>query len=472
MSRVVGWKVVPKSGKAAGEVGVTPAFEFSPAEEALFAKVSSEYAGMVEGSPKPVGASPQLFGSICERILSLYSVPLPKARVELVSQAAFHTFGGYGCVDFLLSKKDYEEVSFVGTEKPLYVFSRRDCAWHPTNCYICSERFATSVANRMAQKSGKRLSFATPRLDAQLSDGERLHAACPPISPSGVSFSIRLFPQSKMTVPDLVNAKMLSAKAAAFLWFAMQSDCSAVVCGNTGGGKTTLLNAMCDLIGMRERLILVEDTPELSPSQSHVARLVAARAPMSDLIKDTLRMRPDRVIVGEVRNAEDSRALFDCLLSGQARGTYSTFHSDSAQECLDRMRLLGATEHDLGALDLIACARRIPVYDISRKAGTEVRRVTEICEVFPKGGVATPRQIFSYSAGNGRLDFLGLKKSGLSAKIRACLSNVRERDFGAEWKRRERFLCSKAHGGPFAEEVEKYLYGNHGKPGNDSETGK
>jgi pilus assembly protein CpaF len=193
---------------------------------------------------------------------------------------------------------------------------------------------------------------------------------------------------------------------------------------------------------------------------------------MSDLIKDTLRMRPDRVIVGEVRNAEDSRALFDCLLSGQARGTYSTFHSDSAQECLDRMRLLGATEHDLGALDLIACARRIPVYDISRKAGTEVRRVTEICEVFPKGGVATPRQIFSYSAGNGRLDFLGLKKSGLSAKIRACLSNVRGRDFGAEWKRRERFLCSKAHGGPFAEEVEKYLYGNHGKPGNDSETGK
>jgi len=472
LSRVVGWKVTAPvdakataTGKVAAEnasaaqkdlLCVSERFEFSALDEAVFAKASMEYASAVESSPSSA-ASISTFEKMVAAVCNRHRAVIDKQSFEKIASALFHSFCGFGCLDFLLSRDDLEEIAFVSTAEPLYVFSCTKKAWLATNCFLCSERFAMAAVNRMASKSGKRLSFATPRLDSQLANGGRLHASCPPISPAGVSFSIRLFPAKRMDMTDLVGVKAINTEAAAFLWFAMQSDCSIIVAGNTGGGKTTVLNALCDLVGMRERLVLVEDTPELVPAQKHVARLVASKAAMSDLVKDTLRMRPDRVFVGEVRNKEDCKALFDCLLSGQARGTYCTFHSDSAAECLARMRLMGATDHDLAALDLIVVARRIPVYDLSARTGGEVRRITEICEVCAEGGSFVPRPIFSFDAKDSSLRFCGFGAGKLKDKIMSCLSNADREKFLSEWQKRAKFFAKKE---PVAMSVraEKYLY--------------
>jgi len=470
VSKVVGWKVtapvVAAKATASGSQALCVAehFEFSPLEEAVFAKASMEYAVQVE-SAKPVqnasAAAPTtgvaVFEKIVAQVCARHQTTLGAQPAVKVASALLHSFCGFGCLDFLLSRDDLEEIAFVSTAEPLYVFSCEKKAWLATNCFLCSERFAMAAVNRMASKSGKRLSFATPRLDSQLANGGRLHASCPPISPAGVSFSIRLFPSKRMDMADLVSVKAINTEAAAFLWFAMQSDCSIIVAGNTGGGKTTVLNALCDLVGTRERLVLVEDTPELLPAQKHVARLVASKAAMSDLVKDTLRMRPDRVFVGEVRSKEDCKALFDCLLSGQARGTYCTFHSDSAAECLARMKLMGATDHDLAALDLIVVARRIPVYDLSSRTGGEVRRVTEVCEVCPEGGAFVPKPIFSFDAEKSALAFCGFGNGKLKEKIMSCLSNAGQGQFLSEWQKRAKFFAKKEPVA-MALRAEKYLY--------------
>jgi pilus assembly protein CpaF len=462
LSRVIGWKVAaPVAAKeAAGEQGtlrIAEHFEFSALEEAVFAKASAEYAAAVESSRPATAISPAAFERIVADVCTRHRAGLGAESASRVANALMHSFCGFGCLDFLLCRDDLEEIAFVSTAEPLYVFSSKKKCWLATNCFLCSERFAMAAVNRMASKSGRRLSFATPRLDSQLANGGRLHATCPPISPAGVSFSIRLFPARRMDMADLVSAKAICADAAAFLWFAMQSDCSIIVAGNTGGGKTTVLNALCDLVGTRERLVLVEDTPELQPSQKHVARLVASKAAMADLVKDTLRMRPDRVFVGEVRTAGDCKALFDCLLSGQARGTYCTFHSDSADECLARMRLMGATDHDLAALDLIIVARRIPVYDLSARTGGEVRRVTEICEVRPENGSYVPKPVFSFDAEKSALRFCGFGDGKLKEKIMACLSNAGDGKFALEWQKRARFF-GKTEPAAMALRAEKYLY--------------
>jgi len=470
LSRVVGWKVAaPVAAAAAAEkksagkaeagkdfLCVAERFEFSALEEAVFAKASAEYAAAVESSPS-AAASTSTFEKIVIAVCNRHRTAIDEPSSGKIAAALFHSFCGFGCLDFLLSRDDLEEIAFVSTAEPLYVFSCTRKAWLATNCFLCSERFAMAAVNRMAVRSGKRLSFATPRLDSQLANGGRLHASCPPISPAGVSFSIRLFPAKRMDMADLVAVKAISTEAAAFLWFAMQSDCSIIVAGNTGGGKTTVLNALCDLVGTRERIVLVEDTPELMPAQKHVARLVASKAAMADLVKDTLRMRPDRVFVGEVRTQGDCKALFDCLLSGQARGTYCTFHSDSAAECLGRMRLMGATDHDLAALDLIIVARRIPVYDLSARTGGEVRRVTEVCEVCQEGGSFLARPIFSFDAKGSALRFCGFGSGKLKEKIMSCLSNADHGKFLSEWQRRAKFFARKEPVA-MALRAEEYLY--------------
>lgn len=455
MSKVIGWSVI----NCPAGFPVRPFFEFDERQESVFAKISSAYADLVACEKAPQKPDEDFFLRLGAEICARYSLSFGKSSLEKVAQAAHHSICGYGCLDFLLCRGDLEEISFVSPDKPIFVFSRTQGAWLDTNCYLRSERFATSLVNRMARQSGQRLSFATPRVDAQIPSGARLHASCPPVSPGGVSFSIRLFPQSKMTISSLVSRGTLSGRAAAFLWFAMQADCSLLVAGNTGGGKTTLLGGLSDFIGLSERIVLVEDTPELTPLHEHVARLVASKTPMAELVKDTLRMRPDRVFVGEVRCAPDARALFDCLLSGQARGTYSTFHSDSASEALSRLRLMGASEHDLAGLDLIVVCRRIPRYDISSKKGFEVRRVTEICEVVLEGGNAQARPLFSYEDSTDSLRFCGFGRESHPAcdKIFSCLCGVGLGEFESEWARRERFILSH-EGTELGRAADCYLY--------------
>ncbi|MEW5955195.1 MAG: ATPase, T2SS/T4P/T4SS family [Candidatus Micrarchaeota archaeon] len=333
--------------------------------------------------------------TILKQFCEDHGLLLDKKRAEAIVETCVMNACGYGGLDKLLEDDGLEEISVIGVNKPVFVF-HRDAGWLRTNFFITSEEFAVAAVNKMARPLGRRITFQNPRLNATLPDGSRLHASISPITLNGVELTIRKFKQQPYTAADLVSVNTFSPEAAAFLWTALFTDLSVLIAGNTGSGKTTTLNALFSFIPLTDRVVVTEETPEIKLPQKHAVRIVANEElgiPMKDLVKDTLRMRPDRVIIGEVRSAEETTALFDSLLSGQARGSYATFHADSSSQALTRLSALGARKEDLPAINLILVQRRIPVHE--KEGLKELRRVTEITEVTREGELGV---LFSYNA--------------------------------------------------------------------------
>ncbi|HII39499.1 TPA: Flp pilus assembly complex ATPase component TadA [Candidatus Micrarchaeota archaeon] len=339
----------------------------------------------------------QLIKEFCEE----RGLLLEKKRAHAIGETCVLNACGYGGLDYLLADDSLEEISVIGINKPVFVFERGR-SWLRTNLYLTTEEFAIAAVNKMARSLGRRITFQTPRLNATLPDGSRLHATISPITINGVELTIRKFGNEPILVTDMLRSKTISAEAAAFLWTALFTDISMLIAGNTGSGKTTTLNALFSFVPLSDRVVVTEETPEITLPQKHTIRIVANEElgiQMKDLVKDTLRMRPDRVIIGEVRSSEETAALFDSLLSGQARGSYATFHADSSVQALVRLGALGARKEDLSAINLILVQRRIPVAE--NNSLKEVRRVTEITEVTQDGELGV---LFSYSPRKDRLE--------------------------------------------------------------------
>jgi flagellar protein FlaI len=367
----VGWAV---RDEGAYKVPAMPGL--SEKEERLLSALTKQF---LEGASEKQSDLEGLLREICDR----NNLLLGKDSAKKILEIASRNINGFGVLDYLLADDALEEISVVGVKKPIYVFHRSK-GWLETNCSITSEEFAVNVINKMARPLGRRVAFQSPRLNATLPDGSRLHASISPVNLDGVEITIRKFKQKPFSMPELVSNSTFSFEAAAFLWTVLYGDVSLLIAGNTGSGKTTTLNALFSFIPLSDRIVITEDTPELNVPHEHKVRIVANEElgiKMSDLVKDTLRMRPDRVIIGEVRSQEEVSALMDSLLSGQARGSYCTFHADSAAEALYRLKALGANEEDLNALDLVLVQKRITSYDSKAKRQLELRRVTEIAEV-------------------------------------------------------------------------------------------
>ncbi|HEV7656139.1 MAG TPA: TadA family conjugal transfer-associated ATPase [Mycobacteriales bacterium] len=216
-----------------------------------------------------------------------------------------------------------------------------------------SEAAVRGLAQRLAAAAGRRLDDASPYVDAALPDGTRLHAVLPPVAPGGTCLSLRTFTAKAFTIAELEAAGTLRRGAAGLLWAIIRARAAFLVSGGTGSGKTTLLASMLGLVDPAERLILVEDAPELRPAHPHVVRLTARPAnvegagevSLRDLVRQALRMRPDRLVVGEVRGGEVVE-LLTALNTGHA-GSSGTLHANSAGQLPARLEALGA----LGRLD-------------------------------------------------------------------------------------------------------------------------
>ena len=297
------------------------------------------------------------------------------------------------------------------------------------------------VINKMGRGIGRRITLQNPRLNAVLPDGSRIHASIPPIS--NYELTIRKFRHNPIHVADLMAYGTFTSESLAFLWMLMQSDLSTIIAGNTACGKTSTLNALFQFVSPKERVLVTEETPEIKVPQEHVVKLLSSAelgVHMKDLVADSLRMRPDRVIVGEARTAEEVEALLETITSGQARGSYATFHAQSARETLVRMRSLGALPIDLQSLDVIVVQRRMMRYDLRTRRNVEVRRCTEIGEVLPPEGDGLPalRTLFRYDAGEDRL-MRAEKSKALVGHV--CESfGIGRAEFDAELRRRSEFL--------------------------------
>jgi Flp pilus assembly CpaF family ATPase len=320
-----------------------------------------------------------LLVKICEE----KNILLEKSSGEKIMETAGRFVKGFGVLDFLLDDDSLEEISVVGVGKPIFVFHRKN-GWMETNAFFTNEEQAIDTINKMARPLGRRVTFQNPRLNAVLPDGSRLHASISPVSLNGVEMTIRKFKRNPFHALELAQNETISTEALAFLWTVIYGDVSLCIAGNTGSGKTTTLNALFSFIPLNERIVVTEETPELYFLHKHLVKIIAndeLGVGMRELVKDTLRMRPDRVVIGEVRGREEVEALFDSLLAGQAKGSFFTFHADSAGEALLRLKALGVSEEDLNAVDLIVVQKRISFFDRKNKRATELRRVTEIAEV-------------------------------------------------------------------------------------------
>ena len=237
-------------------------------------------------------------------------------------------------------------VTDVLVNAPDEVWVDRGAGLEPAGVRLRDEAAVRRLAQRLASSAGRRLDEATPFVDARLADGTRLHAVLPPVAPQGTCLSLRVPRRAAFSLEELVAAGSLDDVLAAWLRALVAARAAFVVSGGTGTGKTTVLSALLGLVDPRERLVLVEDSGELRPAHPHVVRL-EARPPnleragevtLRDLVRQALRMRPDRIVVGEVRGAEVVDLL--AALNTGHEGGCGTVHANSAADVPARLEAL------------------------------------------------------------------------------------------------------------------------------------
>jgi len=411
----------------------------SAEEEELLARVLDGFIAGENCAGGARGDIKKFFRAYCVSNL----ISLEKQQVKYLLDALQREVGGFGPLDCLFSDSGIEEIAVIGTgpEKPVFVF-RVGHGWLPTNLHFNTANYVRDLANKMARGIGRRLSMQHPVLNANLADGSRLSAAIPPVVSFGEpSLTIRRFRQQPFSPAQLVENRTFSCGAMALLWIAMQCDCSLLLAGNTGSGKTSSLNALFSFVPESERIVAVEETPEIQLPHRHVVRLGVVKEQgitMQDLIVESLRMRPDRIVVGEVRSGEEVGAFIDTLLAGQGKGSYATFHSQSAREAISRMRSLGVMPLDLCAIDLVVVQRRWNRADCRSGAGQEVRRVTEIGELAEKNSGVALNMLFSFDYAR---DCLAPVNRSVAVKEKAMRAfSFGEAGWEKELERRERLL--------------------------------
>ena len=324
---------------------------------------------------------------IREIIESAPEINIPKGKIDFYTDVVVREMVGYGLIDELLKDDRLEEIMAIGVKKPVYVF-HRDYEMMKTNIEFFSESELVDLINKIAREVGRRVDFSNPLLDARLPDGSRVNATIPPASLSGPTLTIRKFRQDPFSIVDLINFKTLSLELAAFLWVAVEGlstrPANILIAGGTGSGKTTLLNVLASFIPSTERIISIEDTAELNLPMEHWIRF-EARPPglegkgeltLDILTKNSLRMRPDRIIVGEIRHQE-AFTLFTAMNTGHD-GSMGTVHANSSQETLIRVTNppMNVPQVMLSGLNFIIVEHRLH----DKRKGT-IRRVTELAEV-------------------------------------------------------------------------------------------
>jgi pilus assembly protein CpaF len=293
---------------------------------------------------------------------------------------------GFGAIDSLVKDPSVTEIMVNAPDK---IFIERDGQLLQSKVVFASQYELLNTIRKMAQSAGRRIDESSPMVDARLSDGSRLNAAIPPIAPDGPTMTIRKFSHFVLKMNDLIKKETLSASMASFLQAVVKGRTSILISGGTGTGKTTTMNILGGLVPPRERIITIEDSAELQLSHPHVLRLeyhppnVEGKAEITirQLLKNSLRMRPDRIMVGEVRDA----AALDMLqaMNTGHEGSMSTIHSNSAVDAFSRLEtmvLSGSVEIPLSAIRAqIISALQIVIHQARMPDGS--RKIVQIAEV-------------------------------------------------------------------------------------------
>ena len=364
---------------------------------------------------------------------------VPEYEVEFIQEKKLP----YLDLEPLIADDNLEEIVYNGPAKYVKVYHRKYgvCT---TNVTVSNEDIK-KVLNEIASFVGKKIDAAAPLFDGRLPDGSRVNATVQPASPDGPTLTIRKFLKDPMTIVDLIKNGTVNSLVGAHLWLWVEGlkykPSNVILSGGSSSGKTTTMNVLAMLIPVEERLITIEDAAELQLEHEHWIRMEAVPASrdvnevsMDALLKNTLRMRPDRIIIGEIRSKE-ANTLFNAMNTGH-EGCMGTVHANTASETIIRLTTppMSVEPMMLMALDIIIMHQRMTI-----KGGGSVRRIVEISEI---AGLEKNRPrlntIFKWDPASNTL-----KETGVPSKLREKISraaNISLKEFDEILRERQEIL--------------------------------
>nr|WP_269329033.1 CpaF family protein [Kineosporia babensis] len=359
-----------------------------------------------------------------QEVLQTGQTPLTVADRARIAQEIADDILGYGPLEPYLRDEEITEIMVNG---PGQIYVERQGRIHPADGRFADEAHLRRTIDKIVGRVGRRVDEASPMVDARLPDGSRVNAIIPPLAVDGSLLTIRKFATEPFAVADLIELGTLSPAVAEVLAGCVRGRLNILVSGGTGAGKTTTLNVLSGFIPADERVVTVEDAAELQLHQEHVLRLesrppnIEGRGEISirQLVRNALRMRPDRIIVGEIRDA----AALDMLQAMNVGhdGSICTVHANSPRDVLSRVETMvlmagmdlpvkAIREQVSSALDLIVQQARFP--DGSR-------RITAVTEVLGmEGDVITLQDVFAFDYAGGQLRWTGLRPAFLQKLAR------------------------------------------------------
>ncbi len=345
--------------------------------------------------------TPEL-GKLIEQILQQESVPLNQRERAQLIQEMVHEVLGLGPLEPLLADPTVADI-LVNTHKQVFV--ERFGKLEATSVQFRDEAHLRKIIDKIVSRVGRRIDESSPMVDARLADGSRVNAIIPPLAIDGACMSIRKFSRDPLQLQNLIEKKSLTPQIGDLLKGIVQARLNTLVSGGTGTGKTTILNILSGFIPSTERIVTIEDAAELQLRQEHVVRLETrptniegkGEVTQRELVKNALRMRPDRIILGEVRGAE-TLDMLQAMNTGHD-GSLTTIHANSCRDALTRVETLVAMaglnlstkslrNYISSALDVIIQLTRLS--DGTRKM-TSVQEITGM-----EGDVITLQEIFTY----------------------------------------------------------------------------
>ena len=339
-----------------------------------------------------------------DKLLPEVTIPLTQPQMKKIKEQALDEILGFGPIEPLLKDPEVSDI-MINTAKRVFIEKHGKILI--TDITFANEKHLLGIVQRIVSRVGRRIDEANPMVDARMPDGSRFNAIIPPLALDGCLVSIRKFKQNKMPLSDYIKYDSLSPAMVAFLELAGYIRLNIIISGGTGSGKTTLLNALSGHIDPGERVITIEDAAELQLHQPHVLRLETrpsgtegrGEITQRQLVKNALRMRPDRIILGEMRGEEVIDVL-SAMNTGHD-GSMATIHANSPKDCLSRLEnLVAMSSVQVAPTSLrsqIASAVQLIVQIQRMRDGR--RRITQIEELTGFDGTnITTQTLFSFVA--------------------------------------------------------------------------
>tara|TARA_Y100000310_G_scaffold255534_1_gene263031 strand:- start:23656 stop:25227 length:1572 start_codon:yes stop_codon:yes gene_type:complete len=332
---------------------------------------------------KDTGIIEQKFGQAIEILLNKHFPDADEKTINFLKSFLTQKSLGLGSIEILMDDINLEEIAINNAEDPVWVYHKQ-YGWLKTTIKLQNEEQIRHYSSMIGRRIGRQITILEPLMDAHLSGGDRVNATLAPISVLGNTITLRKFAAKPWTITDFIRSETISTGAAALIWLGVQFELSALIAGGTASGKTSMLNVVANFIPPNQRVISIEDTREIQlPRFLHWIPMITrlpnpegkGEVSMLDLLVNSLRQRPDRILVGEIRRKREAEVLFEAIHTGHS--VYATVHANDTRETLTRLTNppIEIPKTMLPAISMIVVQYR------NRRSG--IRKTFQISEINP-----------------------------------------------------------------------------------------